>query len=95
MPWALGDHWSLAVGVLAGNDWSDWSQRLPVTTADRRPVRQAQDEPPTAENLASSPPLRRFEANTWVRLATFERQGRELTEITPTEPILQPSNSLR
>jgi uncharacterized membrane protein len=95
MPWALGDRWSLAVGVLAGNDWLDWSQRLPVTTADRRPVRQAQDEPPTAENLASSPPLRRFEANTWVRLATFERQGRKLTEITPTEPTLQPSNSLR
>ncbi|MCK6628196.1 MAG: DUF2079 domain-containing protein [Anaerolineae bacterium] len=102
MPWAVGDRWSLAAGVLAGNDWSDWSQRLPITTADRRPIRQAQDEPPTAEaeSLASSPPrllasLRRFEANTWVRLATFERQGRELVEIAPTEPTLQPTNPLQ
>ncbi|MBE7473649.1 MAG: hypothetical protein DPW09_06500 [Anaerolineae bacterium] len=102
MPWAVGNRWSLAVGVLADNDWSDWSQRLSVTTADRQPIRQAQDEPPTAEaeSLASSPPrllasLRRFEANTWVRLATFERQGRELVEIAPTEPTLQPSNPLQ
>jgi hypothetical protein len=77
MPWVLGDQWSLAVGVLAGNDWSDWSKRLPVRV------------------IASSHPLRRFEANTWVRLATFERQGRELVEIAPTEPTLQPSNPLQ
>jgi len=114
MPWALGNRWSLAAGVLAGNDWSDWSQRLPVTTADHRSIRQAQGEPPTAE-LAASPcssaplpppapgssrgcspaPLRRFEANTWVRLATFERQGRELVEIAPPEPTLQPANPLQ
>ncbi len=109
MPWALGDQWSLAVGVLAGKDWSDWSQRLPVqTTADRQPIRhsfQSQDEPLTAEvgSETSSPPrlpvsprlLRRFEANTWVRLATFERQGRELVEIAPAEPTLQPTNPLQ
>jgi hypothetical protein len=77
MPWVLGDQWSLAVGVLAGNDWSDWSKRLPVRV------------------IASSHPLRRFEANTWVRLATFERQGRELVEIAPTEPTLQPSTPLQ
>jgi hypothetical protein len=86
----LGDRWSLAVGVLAGSDWTDWSQRLPVqTTADRRP--------PTAEagSETSAQPLRRFEANTWVRLATFERQGRELVEIGSTEPALQPANPLQ
>jgi hypothetical protein len=26
----LGQQWSLAVGVLAGSDWTDWSQRLPA-----------------------------------------------------------------
>jgi hypothetical protein len=41
MPWALGDHWSLAVGVLTGDDWSDWSRRLPVTAVDAPgPVRR-------------------------------------------------------
>ena len=34
MPWTLGPRWSLAVGVLAGSDWADWSQRLPVTVND-------------------------------------------------------------
>lgn len=98
MPWALGDEWSLAVGVLAGKDWSDWSQRLPITTADSRP--------PTAESgvegcspapqLPCSPALlRRFEANTWVRLATFKRQGRKLVEIAPVEIVLQPSRPFR
>jgi uncharacterized membrane protein len=74
MPWQLGDKWSLAAGVLAGPDWSDWSQRLKV-------------------NVVEAPkPLRRFEANTWVRLGSFEQQGRELIEITPGEPDLKPSN---
>jgi uncharacterized membrane protein len=115
MPWTLGDRWSLAAGVLAGNDWADWSQRLPVTTTDHR-VRPAPAVgqmslplgPPTAETgneltspprlLASSPPpapLRRFEANTWVRLATFERQGRKLAEVVPAEPSFQPSHPLQ
>ncbi len=71
MPWPLGDRWSLAVGVLAGPDWSDWSQRLPVKVID-------------------APQVRRFEANTWVRLNSFERQGRELVEIVPAEPDLEP-----
>jgi hypothetical protein len=34
--------------------------------------------------------VRLFEARTWARLATFERQGRKLVEIVPTEPDLQP-----
>lgn len=73
MPWQLGDAWSLAVGVLAGPDWADWSQRLKA-------------------NLVESPrPLRRFEANTWVRLGSFERRGSKWVEITPTETDLQPS----
>ncbi len=77
MPWALGEHWSLAVGVLAGNDWADWSQRWPVQV------------------LESPQPLRRFEANTWVRLATFQRNGRTLAEVTPPETDLQPPQPLQ
>lgn len=46
MPWTLGDRWSLAAGVLAGNDWSDWSQRLPVTTTDHRPPTAESDDTP-------------------------------------------------
>jgi len=42
--------------------------------------------------IESPKPLRRFEANTWVRLATFEQRGRQLAEITPVEPDLQPAN---
>lgn len=72
MPWRLGDRWSLAVGVLAGSDWSDWSQRLPVQIID----------PPSK--------ARRFEASTWVRLATFEQQGRNLVEILPAEQNVHP-----
>ena len=45
--------------------------------------------------IESPGPLRRFEANTWLRLATFEQQGRQLVEITPREPDLQPSNSVQ
>jgi hypothetical protein len=77
MPWQLGDRWSLAVGVLGGPDWADWSQRLRVSVVE------------------SSRPVRRFEANTWARLATFERQGREVVEITPSEPDLGPLNPVR
>ena len=77
MPWALGERWSLAVGVVQGNHWSDWSRRLPVSVVE------------------SPRPLRRFEANTWARLASFARQGRQLVEITPTEPDLQPPNPLQ
>ncbi len=77
MPWSLGDRWSLAVGVLAGSDWSDWSQRLPVRVIDA-PQR-----------------LRRFEANTWVRLATFERQERTLVEIAPSEQAWQPAHPVQ
>jgi hypothetical protein len=38
---------------------------------------------------------RRFEASTWVRLATFERQGRQLVEVTPAEGNIQPDHPLR
>jgi uncharacterized membrane protein len=77
MPWQLGDAWSLAVGALAGPDWSDWSQRLKA-------------------NVVESPrPLRRFEANTWVRLGSFERRGSKWVEITPAESDLQPSNPVQ
>ncbi|MFN8459373.1 MAG: DUF2079 domain-containing protein [Anaerolineae bacterium] len=96
LPWALGDRWSLAVGVLAGKDWSDWSQRVPVTTAARRPLTtDAEAEVCTPAPLHPCLPalLRRFEANTWVRLATFERQGRYLVEVPPTDPTLQPTHS--
>lgn len=117
LPWALGQRWSLAVGVLAGKDWSDWSQRVPITTADRGlPTVNNQggselDLPPAgrgseggvpAERQDPAPPLfpasspappRRFEANTWARLASFERQGRYLVEVAPTDPALQPTHS--
>jgi len=77
LPWQVGDRWSLAVGVLAGPDWSDWSQRL------------------RAHGVESPKPLRRFEATTWVRLATFERQGRRLVEIAPVEGDLQPATMVQ
>lgn len=77
MPWAIGDRWSLAVGVLAGHDWADWSRRLPAQVTE------------------AGQPLRRFEANTWVRLATFERQGRRLVEVTPVEQDLTPATPLQ
>jgi hypothetical protein len=77
MPWALGDRWSLAVGVLNGSAWADWSQRLPVEIID------------------APQPLRRFEAHTWVRLTTFERQGRPLVEILPDESDFQPAQPLQ
>jgi uncharacterized membrane protein len=74
MPWPLGQRWSLAVGVLTGPNWADWSQRLPITRDD------------------TVPPLRRFEANTWLRAATFERPGRLLAEIPPPDPDSPPAH---
>ena len=76
MPWALGNRWSLAVGVLDESNWADWSRRLPTQV------------------INSPTPLRQFEASTWVRLSTFERQGRTLVEIVPSEDDLQPSRVL-
>jgi uncharacterized membrane protein len=77
MPWVLGDQWSLAVGVLAGSDWSDWSQRVQI------------------QGDASPESLRSFEANTWVRLASFERRGRALVEIGPPEQNLDPTHLIQ
>ena len=39
--------------------------------------------------------LRRFDANTWVRLASFQQQGHRQTEIIPVEAHSQPSNSVQ
>jgi hypothetical protein len=77
LPWQLGERWSLAVGVLAGDDWSDWNQRLRIHV------------------MESSASVRRFEAGTWVRLASFEERGRQLVEISLPEPGLQPSHPLQ
>jgi hypothetical protein len=77
MPWPVGERWSLAVGVLAGSNWADWSQRVPI------------------QNIETEQPVRRFEANTWVRLNTFERQGRSLVEIVPTDEDLQPAQPVQ
>jgi hypothetical protein len=74
LPWALGQRWSLGVGVLAGKDWTQWNERLRVKVAE-------------GEGGES---LRRFEAATWVRLGTFERQGRGLVAVTAAEGELQP-----
>lgn len=76
MPWSLGRRWSLAVGVVVGSDWADWSDRLPVRII----------EAPRS--------VRRFEANSWARLATFERQGRSLVEISPAEADLSPPHAI-
>jgi hypothetical protein len=46
-------------------------------------------------SLIESPgAARRFEANTWVRLASFEESGRRLVQVTPTEPGVEPSHPL-
>jgi len=74
LPWTLGDEWSLAVGVLAGDDWSKWNERLKV-----------QPGPGTTG-------ARRFETNTWVRLASFARRGRKLVPIAASDSDLQPPN---
>ncbi len=37
MPWTLGDRWSLAVGVMTGSNWADWSRRWPVQIVDAPP----------------------------------------------------------
>jgi uncharacterized membrane protein len=76
MPWRLGDRWSLAVGVLDGSDWSDWSRRLQVRLLD------------------SPGQARPFEAKTWVRLATFEQQGRKLVELLPNSQVPPPAYPL-
>ncbi len=80
LPWTLGARWSLAVGVLNGNHWTDWNQRLKIKL-------------PLSPKPASP---RAFEANTWARLATFERrQGRQLVEIAPPEQIVSPTFPLK
>ncbi len=71
LPWPLGNEWSLAVGVLRGENWSDWSRRLPV---------------------AAAAGLRRFDAGTWVRAASFARQGRKLVPIAAADADLHPPN---
>ncbi len=48
-----------------------------------------------AQIIAAPPAARRFEANTWVRLNTFERQGRNLVEITPPDTDLQPPHPVQ
>jgi uncharacterized membrane protein len=73
MPWTLGNRWSLAVGVLAGDNWADWSQRLLV------------------EGVEPSMGARTFEARTWARLGTFERQGRNLVEVDIGEQDFVPA----
>jgi hypothetical protein len=40
-------------------------------------------------------PLRRFEANTWARLASFERRGRGWVEVRPVESGQKPAHSLQ
>lgn len=86
LPWTLGDEWSLAVGVLAGDDWAQWNRRLKVQLG---------------QGMSGS---RRFETNTWVRLATFQRQrlpplegrgGRELVEVALVDLDLVPPNPLQ
>jgi uncharacterized membrane protein len=72
MPWPLGDRWSVAAGVMTGDNWADWSRRMPMT------------------GLAGSDVTRRMEANTWARLHTFERTGRQLTQVTPPASNLTP-----
>jgi uncharacterized membrane protein len=90
IPWTLGNRWSLAVGVLAGDEWSDWSQRLPVRVLSSPPSEKPGIIAPPSGGPGGKAQVRLFEARTWARLATFERQGRKLVEIVPAEPDLQP-----
>jgi hypothetical protein len=47
-------------------------------------------------SAAESPgSLRRFEANTWVRLASFEKRGRGWVEVGPVEPGQGPAHPLQ
>ena len=71
-PWPVGDNWSLAVGVLEGDDWSQWERRLKVRIGQE------------------GAGIRRFETNTWARLATFRREGRDLVLMTPADADLVP-----
>ena len=34
LPWPLGKQWSLGIGLLRGDDWADWSQRIPIRAED-------------------------------------------------------------
>lgn len=70
LPWKLGDEWSLGVGVLRGENWLDWRQRMPVSAAG----------------------VRRFDAGTWVRVASFERKGWQLQPLAVDNADLQPPN---
>ncbi|MEM7030133.1 MAG: DUF2079 domain-containing protein [Chloroflexota bacterium] len=76
LPWPLGDSWSLGVGVLAGDSWENWDQRLRVKLD------------------TTAPGSRRFETNTWVRLATYQRQGRTLHKVVPNDADLIPPQVL-
>ncbi len=73
IPWQLGDTWSLAVGVLNGSEWSDWEQRLPISAIE------------ATGDLSPRP----FDARTWARLVTFERQGSTLVLVPVVEDNLQ------
>jgi hypothetical protein len=81
LPWRLGGRWSLGMGVLDGPDWAERSARLAVTDVD----------------LPAGSPLetRQMEGNTWVRLGTFERQGRALAPMPPADTTAPPSHPLR
>jgi uncharacterized membrane protein len=81
LPWQLGERWSVGVGVLEGSDWTDRRARLEVTAVD----------------LPSDSPLegRPMEGGTWVRLGTFERQGRALALMPPADTTAPPPHLLR
>jgi uncharacterized membrane protein len=75
LAWAVGQRWSLGVGVLEGKDWTQWNERLRVKVAEGE----------------GGEALRRFEAATWVRLGTFERQGRALVAVASAGGEEQPA----
>ncbi len=82
LPWALGERWSLGIGVLERtSDWGDLSARLAVDKAVVPP-----DSPLEG---------RVMERGTWVRLVTFERQGRSLKVLSPGRTTESPSHPLR
>ncbi len=72
MPWPLGERWSIGVGLLRGDNWSDWEQRLRISAVESS--------------------VRRFEADTWARLTSFERQGRSLINIELPSEIPPPTH---
>ncbi|MGQ9786885.1 MAG: DUF2079 domain-containing protein [Anaerolineae bacterium] len=82
LPWRLGERWSLGVGVLKGTlDWGDRGTRLKVDAVAL----------PSGSSLEGRP----MEGSTWVRLATFERQGRSLTLVSPGRTSGSPAYSLQ